>query len=81
MLGCCNLGFDYFQILDYIKIFEYIHEYFLQIIFLFIFVIRGVKNNIYNCIHRICLLPEIFVENLFATFCPNDSDCIPNTQK
>ena len=43
------------------RIFKYICEYFLQIIFLFIFVTQGVKNNIHICIRIICLLQIIFI--------------------
>ena len=43
--GSSNLGFTYFQIFKYIEIFEYIHEYFLKIIFLLIFVTQGVKKK------------------------------------
>ena len=56
-----NLGFDYFEILEYIWIFDYICEYFLQIIFVFIFVTQGVKNIFYICIPVLYLMQTIFV--------------------
>ena len=59
MVGSSNLGFDYFQIFKYNWIFEYIREYFLQIIF--IFVTQGVKNNFHIRIRIICLLRMIFI--------------------
>ena len=61
VLGSSNLGFDYFQIFEYIQILEYIREHLLQIIFLFIFVTPGVKNNIHVRICIICLLQIIFI--------------------
>ena len=59
--GSSNLGFDYFQIFDYIQIFKYIREYFLRIIFLFMFMTQGVKNNIHIRICIKCLLKIIFI--------------------
>ena len=61
LVGSSNLRFDDIQIFEYIRILEYIHEYFLQIIFLFRFVIQDVKNNINTCICKICLLQIIFI--------------------
>ena len=60
-VGSSKLGFDYFQIFKYIWIFKYICEYFLRIIFLFIFGVQGVENNIHIRIRMICLLRIIFL--------------------
>ena len=78
LVGSSNLGFDYFQIFKYIQIFEYIREYFLRIIFLFIFVTQGVKNNIHICICPICLLQIIFIfvfvhQKIYSLHCMSDS--------
>ena len=37
------------NIFEYIRIFEYICEYYLQIVFVFIFVAQGVMNTIQLC--------------------------------
>ena len=58
LVGNSNLGFDYFQIFEYTRIFEYICEYFLRIIFLFVFVTKGVKNNIHIHICIICFCKQ-----------------------
>ena len=55
MVAGSNLRFDDFQI------FESIREYFLQIIFLLIFVPQDVKNIIHIYICRICLLQILFI--------------------
>ena len=55
------MRFSYCKIFEYIQIFKYFCEYFLQILFSFVFVTQGVKNNIHIRICIIYLLQIIFI--------------------